>query len=157
MTTLVWELPGGDASSIRSELLSAFSKLYGKDIWFDVTADQPDYIVTPAGDWLPVEGHEALRQSLMRRIVTNPGEWQTLPNFGVGARLYVKARNTQATRDELEARIRSQFMADPRVEAVGQVVIAQLTDSPGLKISVQVTPRGRLKSERPLVILQEVR
>ncbi len=157
MTTLTWELPGGEVSSIRSELLSQFSKLFGTDIWYDVQADQPDTVVTPAGDWLAVDGHEALRQSLLRRTITNPGELATIPGFGVGARLYIKARNTPAMRDELEQRIRSQYLADPRVEAVGTVSIEQLTAGPGLKLSVQVVPRGRLKPDRPLILITEVR
>jgi hypothetical protein len=56
----------------------------------------------------------------MRRTITNPGEWKTKPNYGVGARLYVKAKDTPATRSELAARIRSQYLLDQRVESVDE-------------------------------------
>jgi phage baseplate assembly protein W len=130
--------------------------MYGRDLWFDVaTPEGADTIVGPSGDWKLVEGREALRQALLRRILTNPGEWATLPDYGVGARLYVKAKYTRAMRDELTARISSQLMRDPRVERVEQVVVDQ-PEAGLLKITVQVTPKGRLLRDGPLVATVEV-
>lgn len=136
---------------------------YGYDIWFDIAAPdvqlgEANYVVTPAGDWQAVRGEEALRQSLIRRLVTAPGDWAFLPTYGVGAQQYVKARNVPAARAELEGRIRSQFLADPRVQAVETVLITPLDDgSPGIRILVTVTPKGRLRSDKPLPVALEVR
>lgn len=136
---------------------------YGYDIWLDIAAPDvqlggANYIVTPAGDWAVVRELEALRQSLIRRTVTDPSEWPTLRNFGVGAQQYVKGRNTPSVRAELEGRIRSQYLADPRVQAVETVLITPLDDgSPGIRILVDVTPKGRLRSDKALPIALEVR
>jgi len=160
-----WFLPtpsGGSSGVPASEQASQDALFYGEDIWHDVaTADvngEADYVVTSAGDWAVVTGREALRQSLMRRTITNPGEWPTLPDYGVGARQYVKARNTASVRAELESRIRSQYLRDPRVHSVDLVTVAQLADgSPGIVISVLVTPRGRLRTDKPMPVRLEIR
>jgi phage baseplate assembly protein W len=155
--------PNGYQGIPASEQQSQIARFYGEDIYFeiaapDVTLGEADYVITPTGDWLTVTGEEALRQSLIRRLITNPGEWATKPNYGVGARQYVKAKNTPATRAELETRIRSQFMIDPRVASVDLVVVAQLADgSAGVKIEAHITPRGRLRSDKPMSVRLEVR
>lgn len=142
---------------------AAQAALFGEDIWYEVTGDptgngEGDYVVTPSGDLQTATGREALRQSLVRRIITDPEEWPTLPNFGVGAGRYVKAKNTAAVRAELEAKIRSQFLRDPRVDTVDLVVVSPLDDgSPGIKISVVVSPSGKLRTERPLSVQVEIR
>lgn len=161
-----WSLPtpsGGTSGVPSSERAAQEALFFGEDIWFDVaTADpihgQADYVVDPTGDWTAVTGREALRQSLLRRLITSPGEWATVPEYGVGARQYVKARNTRSVRAELESRIKSQFLRDPRVHSVDLVTVDRLDDgSPGVKISVLVTPKGRLRSDKPLPVQLEIR
>lgn len=133
---------------------------FGEDIWYAAVHDDGsgEYVITPAGDLQVAVGREALRQALIRRLITRPDEWPTLPDYGVGALDYVKGKNTPSARAELEARVRSQFARDQRVERVDIVMVTPLDDgSPGLKVSVQVTPRGRLRSDRPLAFSTEVR
>lgn len=126
------------------------------DIWLDVSAAVgPDYVVTPAGDWLTVSGHEALRQSLLRRFITNPGEWQTKPQFGAGGRAFVKAKNTKAARDAFAQRLREQALIDTRVEKVLDVKVEQFAG--GSKFSVVVTPKGEPKRAKPLTVSFELR
>lgn len=155
--------PNGYAAVPASEVESQSARFFGVDIWLDVAAPdlvfgQASYVTTPAGDWQVARGREALRQSLNRRIITNPGEWATKPEYGVGARQFVKRKNTAGARAELEQRIRAQFAQDVRVQSVDLVTIAQLDDgSAGVKISVHVTPRGRLRTDQPLVVGMEVR
>lgn len=162
-TFTISDPPSGYQGTPESEQQSQDARFYGVDIWLDiaapdVTLGQAHYVTTAAGDWAVARGREALRQSLMRRIVTNPGDWQTKPDYGVGARQYVKAKNTSTKRAELESRIRSQFARDVRVHSVDIVTIAELDDgSPGVKISVTVTPRGRLRTDKPLEVSLEVR
>lgn len=154
--------PSGYQGTPESEQLSQDARFYGADIWLNVAAPdvqlgQARYVTTAAGDWALARGREALRQSLSRRLITNPGEWQTKPDYGVGARQYVKAKNTSSARAELESRIRSQFARDPRVHSVDLVTVNRLDDgSPGVKISVKVTPRGRLRADQPLDVVLEV-
>lgn len=136
---------------------------FGEDIWFSVAEPDPatgqaNYVITASGDLAVATGLEVLRQSLVRRTITNPGDMPTAPDYGVGARQYVKGRNTLAKRQELESRVRAQYLRDPRVLTVDLVTVAQLDDGePGIKISAFVTPRGRLRGDRPLPILLEIR
>lgn len=145
-----------------SEQASQDAVFFGEDIWFDVAGDltgkgEGNYVITAGGDLQTATGREALRQSLIRRTITSPEEWPTLPGFGVGAGDYVKAKNTPAVRAELEAKIRTQYLRDPRVESVDLVAVWPLENGPGLKISVNVTPRGRLRTDRPLSVQLEIR
>jgi phage baseplate assembly protein W len=159
MSSYSWTLPAippGTIGLSNAEYLSQIDKLFGRDIWFDLSHQSSggDYEVTPAGDWKMAEGKEALRQSIIRRIITNPGEWQTLPDFGAGARLFLKARNTRATREELKARIKAQVQSDPRVDSVEQIVIEEITD--GFKIKVQILAKGRSLGNEPMTASVEV-
>lgn len=155
--------PNGYQGVPATENAEQEARFYGEDIYFEIAAPdaelgQADYVVTASGDWATVSGPEALRQSLQRRLVTNPGEWMTKPEYGCGARQYVKSKNTPAVRAELEGRIRAQFMRDPRVERVDLVTITPLADgAPGLKIEVHVIPRGRLRADQPLPVRLEIR
>ena len=132
MSSFVFTLPAAPTvvSTQQAQIISRRDRLFGKDISYTIRGDHsPDYAVTKAGDWSTVTGKKALSQSLRRRLITDPGEWQTLPDFGVGARAFVKARNTQANRDELERRIRTQFLTDPRVDSIEHVTIRIGVDS----------------------------
>ena len=123
-----------------------------EDIYFDVSAATgPDYYVTPAGDWLPVTGDEALRQSLLRRFITNPGEWQTKPGYGAGGRAFVKAKATKANRDAFSQRLREQALKDKRVASVSEVKVESFADG-GYKYSVAIVPKGRDKRSKPVLV-----
>ncbi len=153
--------PSSDVAASSDQTTQA-ALFYGEDIWFDVASADPisgeaDYVVTAAGDVALATGIEALRQSLLRRLLTNPGEWQTNPGFGVGAPQFVKKPNTPAVRAELEGRIRAQFARDDRVEAITQITIEDLTDGPGLHITVFVVVAGRLRQDAPVPVEIEVK
>jgi phage baseplate assembly protein W len=152
--------PNGVVTIPTSDTNAQAALFYGEDIWFDVTEGaRANMIVTAAGDWQMVSGITALRQSLLRRTITRPGEWKTKPTFGVGAQEYVKAKDTPAMRAELAARVREQYLQDQRVESVDQVVIEKIVDGigPGLRLNVIYTPRGRLRMEQSDRIVIEVR
>ncbi len=143
------------AGTLTPDRAKQLDELWGVDIYFDVSDEQgADTKSTNYGDYLIARGRTALRQAVIRRIITNPGEWRTLPDYGVGARLFVKARNTAAARQELEEKIRGQLKQEARIESVDQINIEQI--SGGLKISVVVTPVGQLERNRPLVANVEV-
>ena len=132
-------------------------RLWGRDLWLNVRVEGADLETTPAGDFALVDGDECLRQALIRRIITAPGEYAVLPGYGAGARLYVKERNTRAKRDELVERIRAQAAQEPRVERVAEVSVEQTADGKGLKINLRVVPRGRARPDDTLPISLEVR
>ncbi|HSR79108.1 MAG TPA: hypothetical protein VLN57_21220 [Xanthobacteraceae bacterium] len=145
----------------QAEQNAQTARFYGADIWLDISrpdaTGQAQYIVTPAGDLQLATGREALRQSLLRRTLTDPGEWQTAPDFGVGARQFVKGRNTDTERTALINRVRSQYLRDPRVQSVDLVLVTPLDDgSPGVLLQAQVTPKGQL-GVQPLPVHLEIR
>ena len=159
MTTLSWSLPGPPSPNTgvsEQTFASDRDRLFGRDIWFDVTdaATGGDMVVTKAGDWAIVEGREALRQWIVRFLITNPGEWQTLPSYGSGARLLVKAKNTSAVRDELTERIRGGLARNPRIASVDAINVEFI--SGGIKIGVAVTPKGETKRNNPIRAAVEV-
>lgn len=125
-------------------------KLFGRDLFWD-----GDYVVASSGDWAIVEGEAALRQSIIRRIITAPGEWRTRPDYGVGARHYVKARRTPGVVDELKSMIKKQLLRDPRVAEV-QAVDIDTSLAEVLKISVKVKPKGKALRSEPFVAKVEV-
>lgn len=144
-----------------NELQAQTARLFGVDAWYDLAAVTSSgfasYIVTPGGDLKQATGRDALKQALLRRLLTNPGDWKTNPTFGVGARLYVKARNTPAARAQLEAAIRAQFLQDKRVASVDLVTVTPLADgSDGVQISIITTPVGTLTGTGPVAVAAEV-
>jgi len=143
------------SETAKERAITRRERLYGKDISYNVRdALSPNYEVTPAGDWATIAGRECLRQSLIRRLITEPGEWTTNPLYGVGALSFVKARDSNGNRSELERRIRSQYAIDPRVQSVEDVALIRGENS--LKIVVRVVPIGELDSAQLLVITHEV-
>jgi phage baseplate assembly protein W len=135
---------GGTASTQVGDRADQHARMWGRDIWLDVNdGAHADTVTNAAGDLVLVTGREALRQWCIRCIVTTPGEYALLPNFGCGAREYIKERNTQAKRDELAERIRVQLPQNPRVLRVVQVVIEPMDDAEGIMINVQVDPRAK--------------
>lgn len=156
MATFVWTLPtasggsGGGNTGLGSEL----DKLYGRDIYLEINGESgPDYAVAKHGDWLLVTGREALRQSLIRRWITNPGSWNTKPEYGAGALSYVKARNRSSSRADLAERIRSQTLKDKRVARVDTIEVSYTENA--LRLRVIVIPRG--EAAKPLPVVLEMR
>ncbi len=127
------------------------AEAFGHDIWLGLGDEPtPDMMVTPAGDLLLVTSKECLRQAILRRIVTRPGEWATLPDYGIGAADYVKERNSSAKREELRAKIIGGLMKDPRIARVDAVEVEVSENM--LRIAVRVTP-ARAGNESPVFAL----
>lgn len=127
----------------------------GEDIFLDIVADE-DRPMTISGDWRLVAGDEALKQSLIRRLVTPPGEWRTLPGFGVGVGLYLGSPMTRAVRDELANRIRDQFLRDDRVVRVLAVDVELQADYRTLTVTVKYQPRSQPLEQRPETLVVRI-
>ncbi len=162
MSCYTWTLPSAGTSAAPSvqantTLVAAQRQLFGRDIWLDVANDnQVDRIVTAARDWRLVDGDEAVRQSLLRRLMTSPGAWKTKPGYGVGARSYVKKPATARTLEQLAERIVAQFKLDKRVEQVSAVT-ADWQSNGLLIIAVVVKLKGRDVTNKPLVVAAQAR
>lgn len=143
---------GSSPATIQPVPASQIDRLFGRDILWK--RGEPS--VSPAGDWILVEGEAALSQWVVHCIVTNPGEYATHPNYGVGARAYLRTRDTRASRDELTNRTQSQLVTDPRIDSVEDVVIQRVSDGV-LKMAVAILPKGRTRRAGPLLIAVEIR
>lgn len=144
----------GTGGSLTQQTLDQLF-LFGKDIYFDVhEGNEADTHVTPSGDYLTVEGREALRQSLIRRLITDPGEWAYIPEYGAGLRSYVKERRTPERVAEMKDRCRTQALRDPRVATVDRVEIENFEG--GCKILLVVSPKAGPARAKPVTVLVEI-
>ncbi len=122
--------------------------LLGKDIFFN-----GDFDVNAAGDFVLLEGLEAVRQSIYRRLMTRPGEFKLRPEYGVGVINFVKKRRIQSTVDQLRQRIVDQLSLDTRIAEVLDVVVEQITD--GLKVGIVVRVAGETLKFRPFLFTEQ--
>ncbi len=157
-----WTVAASAASTTTvGERNDARSRFWGRDLWLKAVGDggtpRADVLTTPAGDLRIAEGREALKQAVIRRIITSPGDWALLPGYGAGARDFIKERNTQANRDELAGRIKAQLLQEPRIERVESVVVSQLEDTQGITINVVIVPKGSTRPEDNLQIVLQGR
>lgn len=154
MAVFTWTLPSAASAfgATGGNLATELDRLLGKDVWYDVSAATgPDTALTKGGDWVLVKRMEAVRQSLLRAYMTNPGEWVFLPHWGGGARLFVKRKNTRANRDLLATRLREQSLRDRRVASVPDVFVQQAGG--GLvRFGVSVRVVGQIEQSKPMSI-----
>jgi phage baseplate assembly protein W len=117
--------------------------LFGEDLLFT-----DDLQVTASGDYALVSGMAALRQSILNRLVTAPGEYAVRPDYGVGVRKWVKKRLTRFEQDNLRQTIIEQLGQEDRIEKVNEVTVERddIGTNTGVKISVRVTAIGREQS-----------
>jgi phage baseplate assembly protein W len=115
------------------------SDLYGLDLAF-----RDDLLIGPGGDYLLTDGRETIRQAVMRRLATAPGEYAVRPQYGVGVGQYVKRRLTRATLDELRQRIVDQLAQEDRIEGADVTVESWARNNqPGVRITVKCTIVGQ--------------
>lgn len=114
--------------------------VFGKDLFFN-----GDLQTTAAGDYVLIEGKEALRQAIYRRLLTAPGEYRVRPDYGAGVGQFVKKRMTRAILDELRQRIIDQLSQDDRIDRVVEVTTESYTveGRPGIKVYVKVQALGQ--------------
>ena len=143
-TSYTWTLPSSSVGTGVSadDIDLQIDRLYGHDFYYDINGSSgQDLAVTPGGDWLVVTGQVALRQRLLRRFITKPGEWATKPNYGAGAGEFVRKANSSANRSLLANRLREQCLADRAVEAV-QAVTVDRAGGGLVKFMLSIKPRG---------------
>lgn len=126
-------------------------KLYGVDLYYDVReGSQVDTHVTPAGDYLTVTGLTAYKQSIIRRMISDPGEYARFPDYGAGLRRMVKERANSANIAAMQARVKAQAMKDDRTARVIDVVFEFIDD--GVKLLLVVEPKAGPQRPSPLYI-----
>ena len=93
-----------------------------------------DIAVSAVGDLAPASGTLRGQQRVLRRLLTNPGDYEFHPDYGAGLPSYV---GSVATPDEITALIRGQVMLEDAVARTPLPVISVASIANG--ISVQLT------------------
>ena len=132
MSSYSWTLPAAEAAP-ATEALDARRKLFGKDLDWSRGA----LSVSGAGDWVTVEGVEALRQSVNRRLGTPVNGWATRPGYGVGVDEFIEEEMTTSRFAELVNRIRSSLVQDPRIDEVAAVQVGEDGEVFVLRVSIK--------------------
>lgn len=122
----------------------------GADILFTFEEELP---VGANADYILVKGLENLRRAILRRLLTRPGDYAFVPEYGVGIPSFLKKRRTQTTIKQLEADIRENLLRESRIEEVTDVAVENIPD--GIKVNVQVRASGRNLRFRPFTFSQE--
>lgn len=85
------------------------------------------------GDYARDEGLVQLRKRIIRRLITAPGAFASLPGYGVGVPTYGKRLLVAGVRQRLAAEAERQIAMEPEVESVRVTVFGDPTH-PGLTI-----------------------
>lgn len=117
--------------------------LFGEDLLFD-----DDLQVTASGDYATIDGAASVRQALLLRLITAPGEYAPFPEYGVGIRSWVKKRRSRADLDSLRTLIIDQVGRETRIERVIDVVVEShdAGTNTGIKVLIKAILIGREQS-----------
>ena len=151
MTSFSWTLPSTASAPVSGSsdpIDSQLGRFFGTDIYF-----RNDYSITAQGDFLLIDGIANLREAIYRRLLTRPGEYKFVPEYGVGISSFVKRKASGEVLDELETAIREQLLREERIESVERIAI-EPTES-GLNISLIVRASGRALRFRPFSFTEE--
>jgi phage baseplate assembly protein W len=95
------------------------------DAWHQFGAD---LAVGATGDVLPVDGSLLGQQRVLRRLLTNPGDYIWSPGYGAGLARFV---GQPASAARIEAVIRSQILQEAAVAQTPAPVVAVTADNAG--------------------------
>lgn len=118
----------------------AISQLFGQDLLFE-----NDLQLDAGGDYILLDGKDALRQAIYHRLLVVPGEYALRPDYGAGLSQYVKKRINRAELDQIRQRVIDQLSRDDRIERVIECTTEVYTigDRPGLKVYVKILCAGQ--------------
>lgn len=136
------------ATSPSGPLDREFGRLFGTDIYFE-----NDFVVTSAGDYLLRSGIANLKAAIYRRLITRPGEYKFVPEYGVGIRDYVKKRSNAATIDSLRTAITEQLLRERRIDSVERVALDVTPDA--INVGIVIKAAGRALRFRPFQFTEE--
>jgi hypothetical protein len=98
--------------------------------------------LSPTGDILPATGTERGQQRILRRLLTNPGDYLFHPEYGAGLPAYV---GSNASADEVRALIRGQMLLEDAVARVPapQIAVSRITNGISVQVSYNDAPSGQ--------------
>lgn len=93
-----------------------------------------DISASATGDLLTISGPESGTERVLRRLLTNPGEYLWHPDYGAGLAKFVGQPGDRAG---IEALIRAQMLLEPTVAQLPEPVISVQSD-PGGSLYVEI-------------------
>lgn len=147
MTGFAWGVPplAADSSSGSGSRDGASIELalFGEDLFFD-----DDLQVTSSGDYAIVDGYASLRQAILNRLLTSPGEYAVFPDYGAGLKRWVKKRLNPSEVDALKQIIRDQLAREDRIENITDVSVTRddIGTNTGLRVAIRAIAIGREQS-----------
>jgi len=144
VTSFAYTLPVASVPRIRTR---DASKAVGVAPWLNIATSQ-GVPATATGDVLLVSGADGLRQRLLRRFLTDPGEYALRPDYGGGLRAALRTQMTKARVDALRERLTAQALADKGVRKV--ISVAVRAGENRIDIEVVVQPKT---DDRPLAVV----
>lgn len=98
--------------------------------------------LSPTGDILAASGTLRGQQRVLRRLLTNPGDYAFHPTYGAGLPAYV---GSLASVDEIKALIRGQMLLEDAVAVIPKPVInvTLIPDGISAQISYNDAPSGQ--------------
>jgi hypothetical protein len=95
-----------------------------------------DLSLSPTGSLSPVEGIERGKQRILRRLITNPGDYLFHPEYGAGLGRYVGALMNIP---EIISLIRGQILLEDCVSKQPPPVIAVTPSNDSLSVNISYT------------------
>jgi hypothetical protein len=95
-----------------------------------------DLQVSPAGDFARVNGLERSKQRVMRRLLTNPGDYKQHPTYGAGLAAYVGQVLNIA---KLTALVRGQMLLEASVGRSPEPVVNLVQIPNGIEVDISYT------------------
>lgn len=110
-----------------------------------------DISLSPSGDIATVDGSEQTKQRILRRLLTNPGDYIFQLNYGAGLGRFV---GQPVNAPEIEAIIRAQIALEATVAAIPEPVITVVDNRDGsvfTTITYAEAPSGNTQTIEVLV------
>ncbi len=152
MADYTYTISGTSSSAAGAANLASIDKqirkAFGTDIFFD-----GNYSITAKGDYQLLEGLAALRQAIYYRLITKPGEYAFVPEYGVGITTYVKKKRDAENIDSLKNAIKANLLRDPRINGFKQIIVEYIPD--GIQIVISLDINGRALRFKPFVFTGE--
>lgn len=98
-----------------------------------------DLIASSNGDLQTVDGVDWSQQRILRRLLTNPGDYIWRPTYGAGLQRYIGQALSLAKYQEIEGLIRSQIFLETSVSKTPAPVINLSATQTELFCSIQYT------------------
>jgi hypothetical protein len=98
--------------------------------------------IDASGDYAFDEGVTQLKKRVFRRLLTAPGAFPALPNYGVGVPLYGKRLGTEAARQQIAVEAQTQIAQEPDVAAVRVRVVSSAADPSITLIQIRIKMSG---------------